>query len=433
MKKVITYGTYDHLHQGHINLLKRAKALGDYLIVGVTTENFDINRGKINVQQSLMERIESVKALGIADEVFPEEYVGQKIEDIKRYNIDIFTVGSDWEGYFDYLKEYCQVIYLPRTQGVSSTQIRTEKIFKVGVVGTNPIINKFKENSNYVNGLIMEDIYFDEAKYFEFKDFKNIRKSYEELLTDNDIVYVATRVEKRYQYIKEALLNNKHVISESPFSLKKNQVEELMRIAKENNLRLFDSIKTAFLLSFWRMILLVKGGLIGEVKAIDVTCTSLENKEWFSKTHFATSITEWGSYVLLPIFKILGIKYDNVDCFSLNDSEMNDIFARITLKYPNAIATASVGTGVKSEGDLRISGTKGYIYVPSPWWKSEYFEARFENMQKNKPYFYQSDGEGIQMELVHLVNCIKNKSDNFYIEESISSSIAAVLEKIVVK
>lgn len=79
MVKVITYGKYDHLHQGHINLLKRAKALGDYLIVGVTTENFDINRGKINVEQSLMERIEAVKSLGIADEVFPEEYMGQKL------------------------------------------------------------------------------------------------------------------------------------------------------------------------------------------------------------------------------------------------------------------------------------------------------------------------------------------------------------------
>ena len=95
MKKVITYGTYDHLHQGHINLLKRAKALGDYLIVGVTTENFDINRGKINVQQSLMERIESVKALGIADEVFPEEYVGQKIEDIKEEALKMKTATEE--------------------------------------------------------------------------------------------------------------------------------------------------------------------------------------------------------------------------------------------------------------------------------------------------------------------------------------------------
>ena len=127
MVKVITYGTYDLLHYGHIRLLERAKALGDYLIVGVTTDDFDKTRGKINVQQPLMERVESVKATGIADEIIIEEYEGQKIDDIRRYGVDIFTVGSDWEGKFDYLKEYCKVVYLERTQGISSTEVRSHQ------------------------------------------------------------------------------------------------------------------------------------------------------------------------------------------------------------------------------------------------------------------------------------------------------------------
>ena len=126
MVKVITYGTYDLLHYGHIRLLERAKALGDYLIVGVTSDSFDIARGKINVQQPLMERIEAVKETGLADEIIVEEYEGQKIDDIRRYGVDIFTVGSDWEGKFDYLNEYCKVVYLDRTIGVSSSEIRTE-------------------------------------------------------------------------------------------------------------------------------------------------------------------------------------------------------------------------------------------------------------------------------------------------------------------
>src|SRR5574344_1054124 len=126
MTKVITYGTYDLLHYGHIKLLERAKALGDYLIVGVTADNFDMTRGKINVQQSLMERIESVRETGIADEIIVEEYEGQKIDDIIKYDIDIFTVGSDWKGYFDYLDEYCKVVYLDRTEGISSSQLRSE-------------------------------------------------------------------------------------------------------------------------------------------------------------------------------------------------------------------------------------------------------------------------------------------------------------------
>ena len=126
MKKVITYGTYDLLHYGHIRLLERAKALGDYLIVGVTADDFDKSRGKINVQQSLMERIEGVKNTGIADEIIIEEYEGQKIDDIRRYGVDIFTVGSDWKGKFDFLKDYCEVVYLPRTEGISTTQLKEE-------------------------------------------------------------------------------------------------------------------------------------------------------------------------------------------------------------------------------------------------------------------------------------------------------------------
>lgn len=124
MKKVITYGTFDLLHHGHIKLLERAKKLGDYLIVGVTSDDFDKTRGKINVQQSLSERIASVRATGLADKIIVEEYEGQKIDDIKKYKIDIFTVGSDWIGKFDYLNEYCTVRYLDRTQGVSSTDLR---------------------------------------------------------------------------------------------------------------------------------------------------------------------------------------------------------------------------------------------------------------------------------------------------------------------
>jgi len=124
MKKVITYGTFDLLHEGHLNILRRAKALGDYLIVGVTTPKWDHERGKLNVHDSLEERISAVQATGYADEIITEDYAGQKIDDIVRYNVDVFVLGSDWEGKCDYLKEYCEVVYLPRTEGISSTMLR---------------------------------------------------------------------------------------------------------------------------------------------------------------------------------------------------------------------------------------------------------------------------------------------------------------------
>ena len=152
MKKVITYGSYDLFHQGHYNLLKRAKALGDYLIVGVTTDSFDLERGKMNTCNNVMERIEAVKSTGLADQIVIEEYRGLKIDDIQKYGEDIFAIGSDWEGYFDYLNEFCKVIYLPRTQGISSTLLRQKyPIVNIGIIGTGSIASRFVPESKNVN------------------------------------------------------------------------------------------------------------------------------------------------------------------------------------------------------------------------------------------------------------------------------------------
>ena len=141
--RVITYGTFDLFHDGHVRLLERARALGDHLIVAVTTDNYDSTRGKLNVSQSLMERIHNVQKSGLADEVIIEEYEGQKINDIQQHDVDIFAIGSDWLGKFDYLNDYCKVVYLERTKGVSSTQLRDETgILRIGVLGSGRIANR---------------------------------------------------------------------------------------------------------------------------------------------------------------------------------------------------------------------------------------------------------------------------------------------------
>lgn len=124
-KIVITYGTFDLLHKGHIRILKRAKALGDYLIVAISTDEFNALKGKesyypYDVRKEILESIKYV------DLVIPETNWEQKISDVKNYNVDIFTMGDDWEGKFDFLKEYCEVIYLTRTEGVSTTQIKDD-------------------------------------------------------------------------------------------------------------------------------------------------------------------------------------------------------------------------------------------------------------------------------------------------------------------
>jgi glycerol-3-phosphate cytidylyltransferase len=123
LKKVITYGTFDLFHYGHVNLLKRAKALGDYLIVALSTDDFNLIKNK-TAHFSYEKRKEILEAIRYVDEVIPEENWEQKVTDIKKYNIDIFVIGDDWAGKFDFLKEYCDVIYLPRTKGISTTKIK---------------------------------------------------------------------------------------------------------------------------------------------------------------------------------------------------------------------------------------------------------------------------------------------------------------------
>ena len=125
MKRIITYGTYDLLHYGHIRLLKRAKTLGDYLIVGLSTDEFNALKGK-NAYHPYEERKAMLEAIRYVDLVIPEENWAQKISDIKKYEADIFVMGDDWAGKFDELKEYCEVIYLPRTDGISTTKIKTD-------------------------------------------------------------------------------------------------------------------------------------------------------------------------------------------------------------------------------------------------------------------------------------------------------------------
>ncbi len=426
MIKVLTYGTFDLLHEGHINILKRAKALGDYLLVGVTTENFDVTRGKINVKQSLMERIDAVKQTGLADEVFPEEYIGQKIDDIKRHGVSIFVVGADWEGKFDYLNEYCKVVYLPRTEGISSTQLRCENILRIGAIGDDPVILKLKKQCGLVNGVKMDCAYTNlKAK----NDFSVNCNSLSGLYSECDAVYVAVQAEKRYESVKHALLHGKHVICESPISCSKIQTEELFKLADSKGLILFDSIKTAYSTAFSRLVLLVKSGVIGDVKAIDVTCTSLESYNWLKETKYYSSFTGWGAVALLPVLKILGTDFKESRGYSLDGEDIKDIFTKLTLVYKNAIATVNVGIGVKSEGDLRVSGTKGYIYAPAPWWKTGYFEIRYENAKDNKPYFYENEGEGLQTELVHFLRCVTDGKQNFYVEREISKVISEIMEK----
>ena len=426
MIKVITYGTYDLLHHGHIKLLERAKALGDYLIVGVTADDFDKTRGKINVQQSLIERIEAVKATGLADEIIIEEYEGQKIDDIKKYDVDIFTVGSDWTGQFDYLNEYCEVVYLERTKGTSSSELREEKrAIHLGLVGNSAFLNKVNDESEYVNGLQITSLCTDNLEVMNdhLKNIDFITNDYSKLLANVDAVYIRSLPNEHYDQIKQALNMGKHVLCESPLTLDEQQNKELFEIAKSKNLILMEAIKTAYATAYRRLLLLVKSGKIGDVISVDATCTSLQsrNNDW-------PGIYEWGPTALLPVLQILGTDCREFKIISHINRETNrDSFTKIDFLYDHSVASIKVGDGVKSEGELIVSGTKAYVYVPAPWWKTDYFEIRYENQNDNKRYFYQLDGEGIRHELVSFIKSIENNRYLGNIDKQISYNISMII------
>lgn len=436
MKKVITYGTFDLLHYGHIRLLERAKALGDYLIVGVTADDFDKIRGKINVQQSLMERVEAVRATGIADEIIIEEYEGQKIDDIRHYNVDIFTVGSDWAGKFDYLNKYCKVVYLERTQGVSSSELRTEqRQLKLGLVGEYYYFSKFIHECKFVNGVAIAGACVSEAsqKDSELDKLPFVTDDYDKLLQTVDAVYIVTKPSHHYDDIKKALLAGKHVLCESPMTLNPDQCEELMQIAQKKNCILMEALKTAYSTAYSRLLLLTKSGRIGKVISVDATCTSLQNLSEMDekrKENTWNTFCAWGPTALLPVFQLLGQDYANANIISKFDPELEnfDLFSKINFIYDDAVASIKVGKGVKSEGELIISGTDGYVYVPAPWWKTEYFEIRYERPENNKRYFYQLDGEGIRYEIVSFLKSIENGRLNSYISRDVSVTVAKVMD-----
>lgn len=438
MKKVITYGTYDLLHYGHIRLLERAKKLGDYLIVGVTTDDFDKRRGKINVQQSLTERIEGIKSTGLADEIIIEEYEGQKIDDIINYGVDVFAIGSDWTGKFDYLNSYCKVVYLDRTEGISSTELRTKKsLIKLGIVGEHELIKKYINESKYVNGLDVTSIYSKNDNLIR-KFIKNdediiIYNNYDEMLDNIDAVFIVSSVDVHYDYVMKALKKKKHVLCETPISTRKEEYLEMINYAKSNNITFIENIKTAYATAFMRLLLLVKSGAIGNVVNIDVTCTSLNEYNNTSMEEFAkmqNSICDWGATCMLPVFSILGVDYKkrHFSTYYLDKDSNFDLFTKIDLVYENAMATLKVGKGIKSEGELIISGTKGYIYVPAPWWKTDYFEIRFENPLENKRYFYKLDGEGIRCEYVDFLKQINGKKNFSNVDSSISEAVVSMIE-----
>lgn len=438
MTKVITYGTYDLFHEGHYNLLKRAKELGDYLIVGVTTEHFDLSRGKVNVIDPIMKRIENVRNTGFADEIIVEDHIGQKIEDIQKYGVDIFTVGSDWVGAFDYLKQFCRVVYLERTADISSTALRSDlfSLVRCGIIGTGRIAPRFLTESKYVSGIEVTGAYNpekDSAIAFEKKHGIGCEtEDFDRFLERVDAVFVASPNETHYEYAYRALSGGKHVLCEKPMAFTRKETEELYRLAESKGKVLLEGIRTAYTPGFQQMMNVAMSGKIGEIIDVEACFTRLANMDSRERTdaRYGGSYLEFGGYSLLPILKLMGADYQDLKFRSIFDESGVDIYTKVQMTYENGMATAKTGVGVKSEGQLVIAGTKGYILAESPWWLTKHFSVRYEDPNEIESFEPTFQGDGFRYEISEFVSKInRTGSKDYLLTEEESVALAGITEQ----
>lgn len=436
MIKVITYGTYDLLHQGHLNLLKRAKELGNYLIVGVTSDSFDRGRGKLNVRNNVLERVEAVKRSGYADEVIIEDYLGQKIDDIQKYDVDIFAIGSDWKGKFDYLNEYCKVVYLPRTEGISSTMLRAENqdSYRIGIIGSGRIAHRFVPETKVVNGAEVVAVMnpdLESAEVFAKVYSITAYADFDVFIKQVDVVYIASPHLTHYDYAKRSLLAGKHVLCEIPFVLNKEHASELYQLAEKNNLVLMEASKTAYCPAFNHIVTLVKSGVIGDVVDVKASLSKQvqpPTRELDSK-QAGGAMNEHSPLPIMAIIKLLGTRWNDVSFHTKKENGV-DIYTKGNINYAHATSSFTLGIGVKTEGNLVISGTKGYVYVPAPWWLTDFFELRYEDYSKNKKFFYSYEGDGLRYEIHEFFSMIVNNRRSCYkLRRRESIAISEIIEK----
>ena len=245
-------------------------------------------------------------------------------------------------------------------------------------------------------------------------------------------MYIASPHETHYGYIKSALEHGKHVLCEKPMVLEERQARELFSYAREKNLVLFEAIKTAYCPGFHKLLGFAGSGTIGTIRNVEACFTKLEktDKRELKDRVYGGSFLELGSYVMLPILKLFGKGFENIRFDTIKGENGLDIFTKVSLRYPMGVATATCGLGVKSEGRLLISGTKGYIIAEAPWWRTTYFEVHYENPGEIEKYSERFLGDGLRYEISDFLSTVNgsNNSD-FKLTRGESVALAGIMEE----
>lgn len=305
------------------------------------------------------------------------------------------------------------------------------------MIGTGRIAYRFFSEAEVVRDIQVVGVYnphIDSAKkYCEHFHLKFGTDDLNVFLEQIDAVYIASPHETHGDYIRQALERKKHVLCEKPMVLKKEEAMVLYELADKNKCVLMEAIKTAYCPGFLQLLSITSSGMIGEIRDVEAAFTKLEKPDSreLNDLEYGGSFLELGSYPLLAIIKLLGTEYRTVSFETIRDDRGIDLYTKAYFRFYNSMATAKTGLGVKSEGELIVSGTKGYIIVPAPWWKTTEIEVRFENMERNQKFHYDYLGDGLRYEIEAFLAAIcDNKSEeNLEVGKKESIVLAEIIDK----
>ena len=303
-----------------------------------------------------------------------------------------------------------------------------KKIYRLGIIGTGRIAHRFVPEARLIDGVKVAAVYnpriSSAEKFAEELNIEYATNHIDTFIERVDAVYIATPHETHVEYCRQMLSAGKHVLCEKPMSFSEEDARELFALADENKLILMEGIKTAYCPGFKALLEVVKSGKIGQIVDVESCFSRISplNVREVWDTAYGGSFTEFGTYTLLPIVKLLGTEDINSSTWALVGKTGADIYTKTSIEYGTATALAKTGLAVKSEGQLIIAGTKGYILAPSPWWLTKYFEVRYEDPNKIETYQFVYEGQGLRYEIQEFVNRI-NGLDKEEISLSAQESI----------
>ena len=312
---------------------------------------------------------------------------------------------------------------------------------RIGIIGTGRIAARFADTaltgieSTYIS-CVYNPREESAVRFIQQHNIQACTADWDEFVDNIDAAYVASPHETHYEYSRKLLLSGKHVLCEKPAALKKAQVRELIDIAQNNQLVYMEALKTAYCPGYKALIQIAESGRIGrivEVEAAFSRLTPLNTRE-YKDDDCNGSFLEFGSYTLLPVLTLLGCEYDDVTFRTVRAQNGVDAYTKAFIEYKDEYidktAIVKTGLGAKTEGQLVVTGTNGYILAKSPWWLTKEFEVRYENPGKIERYRFGYEGTGLCYEVREFVHRIKNNDKKTVdISDNISIAMAGVMER----